>query len=126
MAVAMLASAALSSSATAAEGGGGAAGRFVGISDMQATIIDGANTAGKLTVSFSIEARTPEHANDLATILPSLRAASTGALTEFATLHVSVWKPVNATQLRLSLNNALIKADPRVKAVYLTAVRAAP
>lgn len=115
------------SASAAAEGGeSSGSGRFVQVSGMEASIIDGANAAGKLTISFAIEARNLDHASDLAALLPTLRAAATGAVTQFATLHVSIWKPVNAGQLHSALNSALTKADPRVKAVHLTAVRAGP
>lgn len=102
------------------------AGRFVSISGMKATIVDGANSTGTLFVSLSVEARSIEHAADLVQIKPQLRDASTGLLSEFASLHVSPWKPVNAVLLHDRLNALLKKLDPRVKAVHLLAVRAAP
>lgn len=100
--------------------------RFVAITDVKANIVDAGGPTGSLLVDLSVEARSPAHAQDLATMLPRLRATSVRTVSEFATLHASAWKPVDARLLQRRLTTALLVTDPRVKSVHVVSVRAAP
>lgn len=123
-----------SSGAMAAEGGGGGSGGSGGggevpylvMAPFDVPIVESGSLAGHLVVELAIKARTPAAAQAMTARMPQLRSATLAAVSEFAQLYVSGYRPVRAAELRASVEAALRPRDPRIEHVLILNIMARP
>lgn len=115
-----------SSGAMAAEGGGGGEGPYLVMTPIDVPIVESGSLAGHLVVELAIKAKTPAAAQAMAARMPQLRSAALAAVSEFAQLYVSGYRPVRAVELRASVEAALRPRDPRIEQVLVLNIMASP
>lgn len=104
--------------------GAGAGPALVPLAPLRVPIIDGARSAGSLSVTIVLEATDGAAASRIEATLPVLRAASLAATLEFGRLYASPLLPVDAGRLSADLTQALKAQDAGVRRVLLTEVMA--
>lgn len=115
-----------SSGAMAAEGGGGGDVPYLAMTPIDVPIVESGSLAGHLVVELAIKAKTPAAAQAMAARMPQLRSAALVAVSEFAQLYVSGYRPVRAVELRASVEAALRPRDPRIEQVLILSIMAKP
>ena len=114
----------LSGGAAVAEGkGAGVPGiDFVTLEPIAVPIVESDRIIGTLRITVVIDAVDAAAAARLTDKLPQVREATMAAATEFARLHASGLRPVNAELLDQNLKAGLARLDPGIAQVLLTEV----
>lgn len=112
--------------ARAAEGGGAGQGPYLLIAPIDVPIIESGSLAGHLVVELAIKTKTPGEAQAMSARMPQLRSLALVAVSEFAQLYVSGYRPVRAVELRANVEAALRPHDPRIEQVLVLNLMAKP
>lgn len=94
---------------------------LVTLEAIRVPIVDGGRFEGTLEAKVALRS---SDADLLSEQLPVVRAATRGALAEYARLHVSPWQAVDSAALASALDLANRKAVPAVEGALLLEVRA--
>ncbi|MBT0670572.1 hypothetical protein HT136_19575 [Novosphingobium profundi] len=92
---------------------------LVPVEEIEAPIIDSGRLDGVLKIKVTLQTRTPDGAEELADMMPELRAALLAGTMEFARLRASPYTPVDVAGLRAILTPAVRKIAPQVDTVLV-------
>jgi len=98
--------------------------RYVAMTPLTVPIVECDRMSGAMTIKVIIDAGTPEAAGKLTADMPRLRETTLLAAMEFARLHASAQRPIDAERLDSDLSHALVKEKPAGAKVLLTRVSA--
>jgi len=117
---------AISGGTVSAEGKpeGGEGTNLVKLDPISVPIIESDRLAGALRITVVLDATDPAAAARLGDRQPEIREAAMAATLEFARLHASGFRPVNAELLDHDLKAALGSVDPGIAQVLITEVSA--
>lgn len=104
---------------TIAYGAEEAAGSLLSPRPLAAPIIENGRIGGQLRVSVKLIPESASDAEEISARLPALQSALVAAVSEFARLNVSVFKPVNASRLRSYLVSQVRAKGFKVKDVLI-------